>query len=98
MIKNISTESTVTADAMTAAPAKPETNEGSSQDRGDGNTVRKETDGKQYSRVSKDGDTLEITASELISASESKLKQLYSNRQITKQQYDKYMKIRSGGV
>ena len=44
---------------------------------------------KEYSGISKDGDTLEL--SKLATCSKETLKQLYNSRQITKQQFDKHM-------
>lgn len=59
----------------------------------------------RYERVTKDGDTLEfgaagkakipISDANLASFSESRIKQLYSKKEITKQQYDKALKNKS---
>lgn len=56
----------------------------------------------RYECVTKDGDTLELSASgktkiaisdaSLANSSESRIKQLYSRKEITKQQYDKALK------
>ena len=37
-----------------------------------------------------------VSVADLVTTSVSKLKQLYANKQITKQQYEKYMKQKSG--
>ena len=52
------------------------------------------TEMKKFDRISKDGDTLEIGKTVISDAllksySESKLRQLYSEKEISKQQYDK---------
>lgn len=59
----------------------------------------------KYERVTKDGDTLELSAAgktkipisdaSLASFSESRIKQLYIRKEITKQQYDKALKNRA---
>ncbi len=59
----------------------------------------------KYERVTKDGDTLELSAAgktktpisdvSLADFSESRIKQLYSRKEITKQQYDKALKNRA---
>lgn len=56
---------------------------------------------KCYDAVSKNGDTLELSTSGkklsdsmLAGCSEAKLKQLYTDKEITKQQYDRIMKMK----
>lgn len=56
--------------------------------------LNENTEMKKFDRISKDGDTLEIgktviSPAMLKSYSESKLRQLYSEKEISKQQYDK---------
>lgn len=83
------------AQAQTADPIKEETPEKSS-------SSREKTAG--YEHVTKDGDTLELSTAgkskipisdaQLASFSESRIKQLYNRKEITKQQYDKALKNR----
>lgn len=54
---------------------------------------------RNYDAISKNGDTLELSEKGkkmsdniLIGCSEAKLKQLYANKEITKQQYDRIIK------
>lgn len=49
---------------------------------------------KKYDQISKDGDTLELSKPKISDAmlsgySEAKLKQLFNNKEISRQQYDK---------
>lgn len=58
-----------------------------------------ETDRGEVVRISKDGDTLELSKTkipdaQLKSCSEARLKQLFKNGEISRQQYDKAMKDR----
>ncbi|MCR5510995.1 MAG: hypothetical protein K6F54_08620 [Lachnospiraceae bacterium] len=51
----------------------------------------------RYDQISKDGDTLELSSPKISDAllrgySDVKLKQLYNNKEISKQQYDKAVK------
>lgn len=63
----------------------------------DGDTLEiSKNGGIMLKRESPSGEK-QVSVAELISASEAKLKQLYSQKQITKQQYDKYMKQKSAG-
>lgn len=51
---------------------------------------------KKYDQISKDGDTLELSKPKISDAmlsgySEARLKQLFNNKEISRQQYDKAM-------
>ena len=63
---------------------------------------KQHADGKlrEFDQISKDGDTLELSKQKISDAmlsgySEARLKQLFQNKEISRQQYDKAMKNKS---